>query len=70
MRVKLCDKYKIEREDICNKIIDILKLDTNNSFLLCDLDAETEKQMAIMNMKEEIRKCFACSEISSFKQLI
>ncbi|NBP65796.1 MAG: hypothetical protein EBU66_14175, partial [Bacteroidetes bacterium] len=53
--------------DICNKIIDILKLDTNNSFLLCDLDAETEKQMAIMNMKEEIRKCFACSEISSFK---
>jgi hypothetical protein len=67
MRVKLCDKYKIEREDICNKIIDILKLDTNNSFLLCDLDAETEKQMAIMNMKEEIRKCFACSEISSFK---
>ena len=67
MRVKLCDKYKIEREDICNKIIDILKLDTNNSFLLCDLDAETEKQMAIMNMNEEIRKCFACSEISSFK---
>ena len=67
MRDKLCDKYKIEREDICNKIIDILKLDTNNSFLLCDLDAETEKQMAIMNMKEEIRKCFACSEISSFK---
>ena len=67
MRVKLCDKYKIEREDICNKIIDILKLDTNNSFLLCDLDAETEKQMAIMNMKEDIRKCFACSEISSFK---
>jgi hypothetical protein len=67
MRVKLCDKYKIEREDICKKIIDILKLDANNSFLLLELDQDTEKQMTILNMKEEIQKCFACSEISSFK---
>ena len=67
MRVKLCDKYKIEREDICKKIIDILQLDVNNSFLLSDLDADKEKQTAILNMKEEIQKCFACSEISSFK---
>ena len=67
MRVKLCEKYKIEREDICKKIIDILKLDANNSFLLSDLDADKEKQAAILNMKEEIQKCFACSEISSFK---
>jgi hypothetical protein len=67
MRVKLCDKYKVEREDICKKIIDILKLDANNSFLLSDLDADIEKQMAILNMKEEIQKCFACSTISSFK---
>ena len=67
MRVKLCDKYKIEREDICKKIIDILKLDTNNSFLLSELDKDTEKQTAILNMKENIQKCFACSEISSFK---
>ncbi len=27
MRVKLCNKYKVEREDICKKLIDILKLD-------------------------------------------
>lgn len=67
MRVKLCDKYKIEREDVCKKIIDILKLDANNSFLLFDLDEDTEKQMAILNMKEEIQTYFACSEISSFK---
>ena len=67
MRVKLCEKYKIEREDICKKIIDILKLDVNNSFLLCDLDEDPEKQTDILNMKEEIQKCFACSEISSFK---
>lgn len=30
MRVKLCEKYKIQREEICKKIIDILKLDANN----------------------------------------
>jgi len=64
MRVKLCDKYKIEREVICKKIIDILKLDANNSFLLLELDEDTEKQMTILNMKDEIQKCFACSEIS------
>ena len=67
MRVKLCDKYKQEREDICKKIIDILQLDANNSFLLYDLDTDIEKQTAILNMKEEIQKCFACSTISSFK---
>jgi len=67
MRVKLCEKYKSEREYICKTLIDILKLDANNSFLLSELDEDTEKQTAILNMKEEIQKCFACSEISSFK---
>ena len=67
MRVKLCDKYKVEREDICKRLIDILKLDDNNSFLLCDLDTDTDKQEKIMAMKEEIQKCFAVSSISSFK---
>ena len=67
MRVKLCEKYKQEREEICKKLIDILQLDSNNSFLLCELDVDLEKQTAIMNMKEEIQKCFACSTISSFK---
>lgn len=67
MRVKLCDKYKNEREEICKKLIDILKLDTNHSFLLSDLDDNIEMQTSIMNMKEEIQKYFACSTISSFK---
>jgi len=67
MRVKLCDKYKNEREEICKKLINILKLDDNHSFLLSDLDADIEKQTAILNMKEEIKKSFACSTISSFK---
>ena len=67
MRLKLCDKYKNEREEICIKLLNILHLDANNSFLLADLDADTEKQIAILSMKEEIQKCFACSTISSFK---
>ena len=67
MRAKLCDKYGTEREDICKRLIAILELDANNSFLLCELDVDTEKQTAILNMKEEIQKFFACSEISSFK---
>jgi len=67
MREKLCDKYKIEREEICKKLLDLLKLDDNQSFILYELDENQEKQTAILNMKEEIQKYFACSEISSFK---
>jgi hypothetical protein len=67
MRIKLCEQYKTERENICKKLIDILKLDANQSFILCELDDDIEKQTAILNMKDEIQKCFACSEISSFK---
>lgn len=67
MRVKLSKKYKEEREKICNKIISILNLDDEKSFLLLDLDNDTEKQTAILDMKEEIQKCFAVSTISAFK---
>lgn len=67
MRVKLSEKYKNERDEICKKLIDILQLDTENSFTLCELDADIQKQDKILLMKDEIQKYFACSEISSFK---
>jgi hypothetical protein len=67
MRIKLSEKFQNEREDICNKIINILELDENKSFLLCELDNDTEKQNNILLMKEDIQKYFACSTISSFK---
>ena len=57
MRIKLSEKYQTERED------------NNKSFLLCDLDNDTEKQNKIIEMKEEIQKYFACSTISSFKPI-
>ena len=53
MRIKLSEKYQNEREDICNRLISILKLDDNNSFLLCDLDNDEEKQNKIIEMKAE-----------------
>jgi len=67
MRIKLSEKYQTEREEICNKIITILKLKEDNSFLLCELDEDVEKQNKILDLKEEIKKYFACSTISSFK---
>ena len=63
MRIKLCDKYKTEREEICNKLIAIV----GTEFYLSDLDEDIEKQNTILALKDEIQKVFACSEISSFK---
>ena len=67
MRQKLSDKYQAEREAVCNKIIGILELSSDNTFILCDLDADTEKQQKILDLKPEIQQYFACSTISSFK---
>ena len=67
MRIKLSEKYNNEREEICKKIISIVDLDENKSFLLCDLDNDIEKQQKILDLKEELQKYFACSTISSFK---
>jgi len=67
MRIKLSEKYPTEREDVCNKIITILNLKEDNTFLLCDLDEDLEKQNKILELKEEIQQYFACSTISSFK---
>ena len=67
MRTKLSEKYQTEREEICNKIITILELKEDNTFLLCELDQDVEKQNKILELKEEIKNYFACSTISSFK---
>jgi len=67
MRGKLSDKYPAEREAICKQIIDIIDLNDENGFLLCELDADLEKQQKLLELREEIKKYFACSTISSFK---
>ena len=62
-RVKLCDKYHNEREEICKKLIEIV----GTEFLLADIDEDAEKQTSILAMKDEIQKVFAVSTISTFK---
>lgn len=66
MRIKLCDKYKEERETICQKLIAILDLKDGNTFLLSDLDNDIAKQTDILDMKDEIQKYFAVSSITPF----
>lgn len=45
MRTKLSEKYPQERENICKRLIEILEIDpADNSFLLCYLDEDKEKQ--------------------------
>lgn len=67
MRIKLSKKFHEERETICKTLLTILDLDDENSFLLFELDNNKEKQHKILEMKEQIRKVFECSTISSFK---
>jgi hypothetical protein len=56
MREKLETKYHTEREDICNRLISILELDENNSILLNDLETDTEKQIKLLDMRDEIKQ--------------
>ena len=67
MRVKLSEKFKDEREEICNKLIEILDLDEKKSFLLNDLDNNADKQNAILSMRDEIKKYFAVSCLTPYK---
>jgi hypothetical protein len=67
MRIKLNEKFIDEREKICNTIISILNLDNDKCILLSNLDLDIDKQNKIIGLKEEIKKYFAVSTISSFK---
>ena len=51
MRIKLSDKYVFQREQICNKILDIVDLNEDKHFLLCDLDKDINKQENILYLK-------------------
>lgn len=62
MRYKT-ELYKEEQDEIINKLIEILELDTNNSIVLYDLDNDKEKQDKISKLIPEIRKYFSFSSI-------
>lgn len=65
--MKKSERYGKEQEEICCKIIDILKLDEKQTFLLCDLDTDLEKQQSILALKDEIEKYFAVSMMTAFR---
>jgi len=54
MRIKLSEKYQTEREEICNKIITILDLKEDHTFLLCQLDEDIEK--SYLEQETQIRQ--------------
>jgi len=67
MRPKKSDKYDEEREKICEKILKILELNENGEFILHNLDTNKEKQRRILDMKEEIQKCFDVCDLGFFR---
>jgi hypothetical protein len=54
---KLSEKFKDEREAICDKIIEILEL-TNGEFILCNLDENAEKQEKLLELKISSSKLY------------
>lgn len=58
-RPKKADKYKKEREEILNKLNNILGItDDNKSFYIYDIDTNKTKQDEIMDLKDDVEKYF------------
>jgi hypothetical protein len=55
--------YNKEQNEICNKIITILNLDSNSSFILKELDYDEEKKRMILELIPDIRRYFSFSSI-------
>lgn len=55
--------YKKEQDELCNKIINILQLDNDNSVILYELDNDNNKKQNIMSLIPELRKYFSFTKI-------
>ena len=64
MRLK-SELYKNEQITLMNKIIEIIKLDKDNSIIFFDLDNNKEKQEAIHKLIPELRKFFSFTKVKS-----
>jgi hypothetical protein len=65
---KQVNKYIQERNDILNKLFSILGInESNNTFLLHELDSNIDKQNQIFELETEIKKFFLCGKWSCFK---
>ncbi len=55
--------YKKEQDEIIDKIIKILELDSENSIILYNLDNDEDKQNKILELIPDIRKYYSFSTI-------
>lgn len=61
--------YAKERKDILDKILNILSISkTGDIFYIDDLDGDIEKQNQILELEDDIKKCFSCSNWKCFME--
>jgi hypothetical protein len=59
---KKVELYNEERQNIINKLFEILEINNNNNFFsLQKLDEDIEKQKQILDLEPDIKKFFKCS---------
>ena len=64
---KTIDKYIVERQELLQKIYNILEITENNKmFSLKKLDENEDKQKSILNLENDIKKYFLCSKWTYF----
>lgn len=66
-RPKKAEKYKKEREEILNKLNDILGITSENKkFFMWDVDNNKEIQKKIMDLKDDVSKYFCAKQSSIY----
>jgi hypothetical protein len=69
MAIKLADKYPEERQAICMRLLAVMGMGAEGGrFLATEFEADVEKQTAILEMKDEIKKYFRVSCLAAFKK--
>ena len=64
---KTIDKYIVERQELLQKIFNILEITENNKmFSLKKLDENEDKQKSILDLENDIKKYFLCSKWTYF----
>lgn len=63
------DKYKVEQEQIIDKILDILDVyNNNNSFILHEVENNDYKISKINELVDDIKKYFPCKNMGGVKE--
>ena len=64
---KRIDKFNEQRNEVVNKLLNILGVnENNNKFYLYELDNNIDKQNAIYELVPDIKKYFICSKWTCF----